>query len=164
MGGAADPRLSDPVDACRCCTTANVLSEYEIPGDDTSAVKLDTGDRSIAFMWTKFMNDQMDYLEDDLGIFVYRELECPQTLLENITVTASVESDYVDFVFTGVDSLKEARFVGHENGQVHSQASFPQAARWPNMGRIQRNCRYYRDCNQRSHPGFDACRVHSARA
>lgn len=105
--GAADPRLTDPDGACRCCTTANVLSEYEIPGDDTSAVNIETGDRSIGFMWTKFMNDQMDYLEDDLGIFVYRELECPQTLLDNVTVTASVQSGYVDFVFSGVDSLKE---------------------------------------------------------
>jgi predicted PurR-regulated permease PerM len=104
--GAADPRLLDPVKACRCCTTANIVSIKQNPADDTSEDIKTTGDRSIQFMWTRFLNDQFDYLETDMGVFVYRELKCPEMLLDNVTVTSTIQNGYVDFVFAGMDSLK----------------------------------------------------------
>jgi predicted PurR-regulated permease PerM len=104
--GASDPRLTDPLKACRCCTSANVPSDKVDPTDDKSEDIKTTGDRSVQFMWTKFLNDQMDYLETDMGVFVYKELDCPSLLLDDITVNSTISNGYVDFVITGVDALK----------------------------------------------------------
>lgn len=92
---------------CRCCTSANVISDPD-PSDPTNKTDIKTtGDRSIQFMWTRFLNQQMDMLETDMGVFVYRELECPKKDISSINVTSTVQDGYVEFVFSNVQVLRE---------------------------------------------------------
>ena len=92
---------------CRCCTTANAVSDKVNPNDDTGEEIKTTGDRSIQFMWTRFLNEQMDYLEVEMGIFIFRELICPKKDVSNVNVTSTFQDGYVDFVFSGVESMRE---------------------------------------------------------